>query len=233
MRPLLASSPPPTKEYTIADRVRQYGETVRSRLEPDFQRAGVPYPPLALTLVGLKEEKTLQVYAPSPDGHLHFIRSYPVLAASGHAGPKLCEGDLQVPEGLYRVESLNPNSLFHLALRVNYPNEFDQARGAKDQRRDLGEDIMIHGNAVSVGCLAMWDQAAEDLFILAALTGTEHIRVVLSPVDFRVRSLSAAPDDPAWVPGLYEQVKSELQKYPVPKHPYSEGNVGHVDARDN
>ena len=220
-QPTASATPPlpPAEEYTVDDRLRQYGEVVRSRLEPDFRRAGVPYPPSALTLIGLKEEKTLQVYAPSRDGRVHFIRSYPVLAASGHAGPKLCEGDLQVPEGLYRIESLNPNSLFHLALRVNYPNEFDRSMGTKDQRTDLGEDIMIHGNAVSVGCLAMGDQTAEDLFILAALTGTEHIQVVLSPVDFRVRSLSAAPDDPNWVPGLYERVKNELKKYQAAKRP--------------
>ena len=33
---------------------------------------------------------------------------------SGTLGPKLREGDRQVPEGLYGIESLNPNSLFHL-----------------------------------------------------------------------------------------------------------------------
>ena len=35
-----------------------------------------------------------------------------------------------------RIESLNPNSLYHLALRVNYPNPYDQAKGELDGRDD-------------------------------------------------------------------------------------------------
>ena len=31
-------------------------------------------------------------------------------------GPKLKEGDKQVPEGLCKVESLNPNNLYHLEI---------------------------------------------------------------------------------------------------------------------
>ena len=56
---------------------------------------------------------------------------YPVLGASGVLGPKLKEGDRQVPEGVYRVPELNPNSDFHLSLRLDYPNEFDRAQGAR------------------------------------------------------------------------------------------------------
>ena len=44
---------------------------------------------------------------------------------------------------------------------------------------------MIHGSSVSVGCLAMGDPAIEELFVLAAETGLENIKVILSPVDFR------------------------------------------------
>ncbi len=160
--------PPATGERTIDDRVREFGEIVRQRLEPDFARAHVPFPPTALTLIGLKEEKTLEVYAAGPDRQFRFIRAYPILAASGHAGPKFREGDRQVPEGLYRIESLNPNSLFHVSLRVNYPNDFDRSKATADNRDRMGGDIMIHGNAVSIGCLAMGDPAAEDLFVLAA-----------------------------------------------------------------
>jgi len=143
------------------------------------------------------------------------IRSYPILAASGHAGPKLREGDFQVPEGLYRIESLNPNSSFHLALRVSYPNEFDLANAAKEHLENLGGDIMIHGSAVSVGCLAMGNQAAEDLFVLAAETGIRHIEVILSPLDFRVHK-EAVPQAgaPDWLEGLYQRIGNELRRYP-------------------
>ena len=201
-------------KHTVEGRVRKFGRMVRSRLLPDFERAGLPYPPKSLVLVGLKEEKTLEVYASDGSGENRLIRVYPILAASGHAGPKLREGDLQVPEGIYRIESLNPNSLYHLALRVNYPNDFDRTHAREEGRTNLGGDIMIHGSRGSVGCLAMGDEASEDLFVLAALTGLENIRVVLSPVDFRVRTLASLPSTaPPWTASLHNEIRAELLKY--------------------
>lgn len=41
--------------------------------------------------------------------------------------------------------------------------------------------IMIHGKAVSAGCLAMGDQTAEDLFALTAWVGREQVKVVIAP----------------------------------------------------
>ena len=201
--------------FSIEDRLRQYEPTAGVRLKDRFDAAGVSYPPARLTLVGLKEEKKLQVYAPASDGHMQLVYEYPILAASGHAGPKLQEGDGQVPEGLYKIESLNPNSLYHLALRVGYPNEWDIDHAAKDGRKDLGGDIMIHGAAGSIGCLAMGDPASEEIFILAARTGIENIQLILSPVDFRVRDLpSRLSPGPGWTNELYSAVRLELGKLP-------------------
>ena len=200
---------------TVEDRIGEYGAVVRARLEPKFQAAGVPYPPRLVTLVGLKQERLLQVYAAGADEQFRFICSYPVLAASGVVGPKLREGDRQVPEGVYRVPELNPNSLFHLSIRLDYPNEFDRARGAEDGRAQLGGDIMIHGDARSRGCLAMGDPAAEDLFVLAALTGIENLKVILAPVDFRTRESFDAPEGaPSWTGELYDTIARELARFP-------------------
>ncbi len=147
-----------------------------------------------------------------------YLKTYPILGTSGTLGPKLAEGDEQIPEGLYRIESLNPNSLYHLALRVNYPNGFDKAKGAQEGRTNLGSDIMIHGKAASLGCLAMGDEAAEDLFVLAAETGIENIAIILSPVDFRVRGLPPnMPATPAWTPELYADIQKELMKLTRPQ----------------
>jgi hypothetical protein len=201
-------------EKTVADRVAQFGESVDKRLAPFFAAASVPYPPAKVTLIGLKHERELQLYAAGTTGDYQFIRSYPILAASGHLGPKLREGDLQVPEGLYRIESLNPNSRFHLSLRVNYPNASDRARAKEEGRENLGGDIMIHGNAVSIGCLAMGDPAAEELFVLAARTGLRNISVILSPVDFREgRNVKLGADSPPWLGPLYDSIKNELIPY--------------------
>lgn len=195
---------------TVASRVAEYGPAARTRLAPAFARAGVAYPPRAVTLVGLKDEARLEVYAGSRHDAQAFVTSYPVLAASGGPGPKLREGDGQVPEGVYRIESLNPNSRFHLALRVSYPNADDCRRAAADGRRRLGSDIMIHGNAVSIGCLAMGDVAAEELFVLAADTGLAGIAVILAPHDLRRRPAPSGPALPPWAPELYSQIRLAL-----------------------
>ncbi len=198
---------------TVSDRVRQYGAVVAQRLAPAFRAAGVPYPPAAVVLIGLKEERLLQVWVSDDRESYTHLKDYPVLGASGGPGPKLKEGDNQVPEGLYRIESLNPNSMFHLSLRLNYPNPFDRERGREDGRIELGTDIMIHGNDCSAGCLAMGDEAAEDLFVLAAETGIDNIRVILSPADLRKREAPSVRPGPAWLPELYEQVKAELTEF--------------------
>jgi hypothetical protein len=203
-------------ERTVEQRLEQYGAQARGRLQPYFRQAAVPYPPAKLTLVGLKQERQLEVYAAGTDGRWRHVRSYPILGCSGHAGPKLAYGDGQVPEGLYRIESLNPNSLYHLALRLNYPNDDDRARAQADGRTELGGDIMIHGNRGSAGCLAMGDTAIEELFVLAADTGIARTDVILAPADFRRREPNLqgfAP--PAWTSDLYQQIRQRLHELPA------------------
>jgi hypothetical protein len=199
------------QKHTVEDRVEQYGPAVHARLMPHFNAAGVTYPPVALTLVGLKDEKRLEVWAANAAGQMRLITGYPILRASGELGPKLREGDRQVPEGLYRITGLNPNSSFHLSLRVDYPNEFDWARAREEGRETPGSDIFIHGRESSVGCLAMGDEAAEDLFVLAAETGLENIAVILAPVDFRVRDLPPLERElPSWSEEVHADVKEKL-----------------------
>jgi L,D-transpeptidase catalytic domain len=209
--------PPAPREPTIADRVAQYGRAARSRLAPFFAAAGVPYPPARFMILAFKRERELDLLAAAPGGNLVFIRSYPVLGASGVLGPKLREGDHQVPEGVYSIVYLNPNSVAHLSLALGYPNEYDLARAQEDGRDDLGGDIMIHGGSASAGCLAVGDEAAEDLFVLAADAGWKDTVVVVSPVDFRRRVLPAGYHAPAsWVDGLYAWLRAELDGLPLP-----------------
>lgn len=204
--------------HTVSQRVEAYGDQVRQRLEPAFIAAQVNYPPSDLTLIGLKGEKRLELWAPDKQGRQRLIKTYPILAASGQPGPKLREGDRQVPEGIYAIESLNPNSRFHLSLRVNYPNAEDRRRAREDGRTQLGGDIMIHGSDASIGCLAMGDPASEELFVLAALTGHAKIRVILSPVDFRRKTdVPLPPGQPTWVPELHAKIRAELAKYNTAK----------------
>jgi hypothetical protein len=201
---------------TVDERVEQFGESTSERLEPYFDKAGVSYPPAEVLLVGLKKEERLEVYAADDGGELAFIRSYPILAASGDSGPKLRQGDRQVPEGIYTIELLNPNSRFHLSMRVNYPNAFDRRQARAEGRSDPGGDIYIHGDAVSIGCLAMGDKVAEELFVLAALTGVGDVDILLSPVDFRTTDFSAdtLDDAPDWIEEVYDELRARIRALP-------------------
>lgn len=204
-----------TGKKTLEERVTQYGQVARARLEPHFRNAGVRYPPSELIMVGLKHEKRLELYASDDVAQLRFIRSYPIKAASGRLGPKLKYGDAQVPEGIYRITFLNPNSSYHLSLRTDYPNQFDRKMAQMENRENLGSDIMIHGRSASIGCLAMGDEAAEDLFILVADTGIAHVKLILSPCDFRSSGPHPdLPSSPAWISVLYENIRSEMQSLP-------------------
>jgi hypothetical protein len=203
---------------TVEERVAALGKGARARLQPFFAEAALAYPPERFLLAGFKSERLLELYAAGPGEELCFVRAWPVLAASGGSGPKLREGDLQVPEGFYRVESLNPNSRFHLALRLDYPNRDDRERAARDGRSRLGGDIMIHGGSSSVGCLAIGDDAIEELFVLAAETGPSRAEVLLAPLDFRRAKLpeGEAPAS-AWVAELYAELRAALGSLPPPR----------------
>ncbi len=122
-----------------------------------------------------------------------------------------------MPEGIYRVRELNPNSFYHLSIWIDYPNEFDLARAAEENRTEPGSEIMIHGREHSRGCLAMGDQTAEDLFVLAARSGIENTTIILTPIDFRKDSLGESPAGaPVWSREIYRRIKGELDRFPLP-----------------
>ena len=202
-------------DQTVADVLAEYGGPATNRLAARFEAAGLRYPPSEVALVGLKAERRLELWAPGDDGWRR-VADYPVTAASGVAGPKLREGDRQVPEGLYRIVGLNPNSRYHLSMKLDYPNAFDRRQAARDGRADPGSDIFIHGKAVSVGCLAVGDETIEELFVLVATVGMDNVRVVVAPFDGRRMPLLPAPENlPPWTAELYRQIADALQTYPA------------------
>lgn len=108
-----------------------------------------------------KDYGTLEVWI--KDGlRYKLFKSYPIKKRSGHLGPKTKEGDRQVPEGFYSIDFdwLNFKSKFHLSMNVGYPNKYDQFHNY------TGKYIMVHGSNRSIGCLAMGDQAIEEIFTI-------------------------------------------------------------------
>lgn len=216
--PLQAAQPKkPGRPYTLQERLAEISPAASMRLTAKFTAAQASWPPADVGLVALKDEKILELFARPKGGQWKLIHRYPVLGASGVAGPKLRQGDKQVPEGIYSISFLNPNSRYHVSMRVNYPNAFDRRMASRDGRKNLGGDIMIHGKAVSVGCLAIGDQAAEELFVLAANIGLRNIKLIIAPTDFRGNELPVVePSQPDWLPNLYMEVASAMAEFKKP-----------------
>lgn len=171
--------------------------------------AGLAYPPARVAIVVLKQERMLYLLGQSAGSDSwRRIAEYPVLAASGTLGPKLREGDKQVPEGVYRIESLNPNSRFHLSLRVNYPSDKDRRIAREENRTNLGGDIMIHGGAASIGCVAIGDPAIEEVFVLAADVGIDAVEIVLAPSRNPADALTNTSS--AWLKERYDVIHERL-----------------------
>lgn len=202
---------------SLQQRLTEISPGASERLRQKFGAAVAGWPPSNIALVAIKDEKALDLYARPAGGKWKFIYRYPVLAESGVSGPKLRQGDKQVPEGIYGISLLNPNSRYHVSMRVNYPNAFDKQMAALDGRANLGGDIMIHGKNASAGCLAMGDETSEELFVLANKVGLANIKVIIAPTDFRKNGMPAADEaQPKWVPTLYKQVASAMSEFEAP-----------------
>jgi hypothetical protein len=63
----------------------------------------------------------------------------------------------------------------------------------------------------------MGDTAAEDLFVLTALTSPENVRVIISPTDFRLGGPPPAIHGPPWLPRLYADLRRTLAAFPPPQ----------------
>ena len=194
--------------------VEDVQKTLRPHIGKELQKkvnqSGLVYPPKELLLVAFKEERELRVWGRNtPEETYALIEEYPILAASGSPGPKLREGDKQVPEGIYRTTALNPNSRFYLSIKLSYPNSNDRKQARLEGRKNLGGDIFIHGSAVSVGCIAIGNKAIGELFLLLSDSSLPPVRVLITPWDLRYKD--APIDTPVFMKNRYDRMKKELE----------------------
>lgn len=95
--------------------------------------------PKADKVLVLKDKRRLLLLR---DGAVY--RTYRVALGLKPVGPKREQGDARTPEGVYVIDARNPESRFHRALHISYPNAQDveeaRARGVSP-----GGAIMIHG----------------------------------------------------------------------------------------
>ena len=177
----------PARARAAAERVKQlFAEELTTKKlhwgDPVYLRA-------------FKEEKQLELFIKDRATEKFVLfRTYPIAGQSGSLGPKLSEGDGQVPEGFYHAgrSSMKSDSLYHLAINIGYPNAFDQAL------ERTGSFIMIHGNRISIGCLAMTDEKIEEIYSLcdaALLKGQPFFRIHLFPFRMSKERMERAVDD--------------------------------------
>jgi murein L,D-transpeptidase YafK len=131
-------------------------------------------PPVALAdsiVIEKKAHKLTLFYLGRP------MRSYLVALGANPVGDKLRAGDNRTPEGLFSIESRNPVSKYHLALRISYPDARHRAR-SQALGVEPGGDIMIHGlpNGLGAagathrvadwtnGCIALTDEEIEEIW---------------------------------------------------------------------
>jgi murein L,D-transpeptidase YafK len=117
------------------------------------------------------------------------LKTYRVALGRSPIGPKETEGDMKTPEGIYKIDSRNAQSSFHLALHISYPSADDNLRAA-ERGVSAGFDIMIHGirNGIgwmgafhrwkdwTAGCIALTDEEIEELWRLTPDGTTIEIR---------------------------------------------------------
>ena len=110
-----------------------------------------------------KKEAEFEIWKQQADGQYTLLKTYPMCRWSGQLGPKVREGDRQVPEGFYTITpgQMNPNSAYYLSFNVGYPNAYDRAHGYS------GGSIMVHGACSSAGCFSMTDEQIAEIYAVA------------------------------------------------------------------
>lgn len=211
---LLSSGVEAISNVEVDETLQRLSGKMEERLSDRFALADVDYPPQRIQLIAIKQSRKLELWA-FQENRWRYVHDYPVFAASGESGPKLHEGDRQVPEGFYRIVELNPNSHFHLSMKLNYPNTFDWVQAIREGRQQPGSNIFIHGSVWSAGCLAIGNRYVEELFYLVGKVGLEQTSVLILPYDFRQQEIALSGEEPDWVGGLYARLKLRMADFPL------------------
>lgn len=142
-----------------------------------------------------KEEGKLEIWKQKTNGRYDLIANYDICKWSGKLGPKFTEGDRQAPEGFYTVRpsQMKPNSQYHLAFNIGYPNTFDRANGR------TGSNLMVHGACSSAGCYSMTDQQIEEIYAFgrdAFQGGQTEFQVQAFPFRMTAANMARYRNDP-------------------------------------
>ena len=163
-------------------RVKVAKKETDTSLKALFKEKKLSYPPKEVFIRIFKEEFELELWTKNQDTKQYqLVKNFEVCSMSGELGAKRREGDSQVPEGFYHIDYYNPYSSYFLSVRINYPNQSDRILGYKPS---LGNNICIHGDCVSIGCISITDPQIKELYwllIQAKGQGQKNIPVHIFP----------------------------------------------------
>jgi len=117
------------------------------------------------------------------------LKKYKVALGGQPVGAKDRRGDHKTPEGIYSVDSKNPNSQFYKALHISYPNAADRAN-ARKLGVSPGGDVEIHGLGSkwgwlgakhrltdwTDGCIALTNEEIDEIYPLIKVGTPVEIR---------------------------------------------------------
>lgn len=200
-----------------AEFIKANGKAIYARLKKPMHDAGVPYPPKSVRLAVFKAEKKAELWLPDAHGNWKFVKEYAFTASSGRQGPKIYYGDLQIPEGIYGVDSMGLSKEYHLALHLDHPNAFDLAMLELEGRDPsyMSTGINVHGGAISYGCVVIGNRNIEEFFMLSYLAKKENTKVYIFPhdTDRQKPQFRNCPDCPVWYGELQRQLATVLPEF--------------------
>lgn len=127
-----------------------------------------------------KEERTLTVYHRTEQ-----VKVYPIVLGIASYGPKVYQGDLRTPEGVYRISSKRPHARWSRFMLLSYPNADDRSRyamalsegrvpiidgrapgigGAVGIHGTDREDSNVRGDDWTFGCVSLLNQHVAELY---------------------------------------------------------------------
>lgn len=180
--PLTLLAPSFAAQQLSSERVSVAKNETNAQLKQLFIQKDLDYPPHRIFWRVFKSEDVMELWAADDAQQaMTLVKTYDICSMSGVLGPKRKQGDGQVPEGFYHIDHFNTYSAYHLSLRVNYPNASDRAISPSG---DMGGDIYIHGDCVSIGCMAMTTPKIKEIYWLsvqARNNGQTNIPVHIFP----------------------------------------------------
>jgi murein L,D-transpeptidase YafK len=163
-----------------------------------------------------KEEGKVEIWKQKSNGRFDIVASYDICKWSGQLGPKFIEGDRQAPEGFYTVRpgQMNPNSKFHLAFNIGYPNAYDRAHGR------TGSNLMVHGACSSSGCYSMTDEQMEQIYAFgrdAFKGGQTEFQIQAFPFRMTAANMARYRNDPNYP--FWKNLKEGYDHFEITKVP--------------